>query len=460
MTLANQLKNDPRIAQAKKLIQDAILEKQKQVVDIKASDSSKMEAYQLLIDQLNKSRGGNIYFPYVSSGFGHGPYVELEDGSIKLDMITGIGVHYFGHLTEPYVNAHFDSIFSSTVMQGHLQQQSNTVQLLDLILKAANKNGAKLEHGVISSSGAMANENALKICFSNKENSNRVLAFEKCFHGRTMSMASITDKAAYRNGIPLSINVDYLPFYNPDHPEKSMDRCLKKLTTLLNRYPNSYSTFIMELIQGEGGFNEAPREFFIPILEKLKEHQINIWFDEIQTLGRTTEIFAFQELNLDEYVDVMTFGKMAQICGTLFKTDLKPKPGLISQTYTSSSSAIQASINTFEELLNGDLFGKEGKIIENRDHFLAHFKTLSKKHPQHFSGPFGHGGMISFCYENGDLAESQLFLKALFKNGLIAFIAGSNPVKVRFLPPMGCLNQEHINQACQILDKTITEMKG
>ena len=63
---------------------------------------------------------------------------------LKLDFITGIGVHYFGHMTPTYFDAHFESLFSSTIMQGHLQQQNNTLELLNLILKAANQRGAKL----------------------------------------------------------------------------------------------------------------------------------------------------------------------------------------------------------------------------------------------------------------------------------------------------------------------------
>ena len=123
---------------------------------------------------------------------------------------------------------------------------------------------------------------------------------------------------------------------------------------------------ILELIQGEGGFNAAPREFFISILDILREHGVHIWFDEIQTLGRTKEIFAFQDLQLDDYADLVTFGKMAQVCGTLYQEKLKPKPGLISQTYTSSSSAIQAAINTFKALLEGDFFGDNGKVVKVR----------------------------------------------------------------------------------------------
>ena len=41
-----------------------------------------------------RSRGG--YYPYIGSGRGRGALVELIDGSVKWDMINGIGVHMFG----------------------------------------------------------------------------------------------------------------------------------------------------------------------------------------------------------------------------------------------------------------------------------------------------------------------------------------------------------------------------
>ncbi len=33
----------------------------------------------------------------MGTGTGRGPYVELEDGSVKLDLINGIGIHLMGH---------------------------------------------------------------------------------------------------------------------------------------------------------------------------------------------------------------------------------------------------------------------------------------------------------------------------------------------------------------------------
>ena len=60
----------------------------------------------------------------------------------------------------------------------------------------------------------MANENALKLLFHYQPRKTRILAFEGCFIGRTLALASITDKAKYRDGLPGTLSVDYLPFFD------------------------------------------------------------------------------------------------------------------------------------------------------------------------------------------------------------------------------------------------------
>jgi acetylornithine aminotransferase len=79
----------------------------------------------------------------------------------------------------------------------------------------ACETGAKLEHCFLSTSGAMANENSLKNRFSKEAAAaDRVIAFEHCFAGRTLAAgaAFTADKAAYRQGLPNILNVDYIPF--------------------------------------------------------------------------------------------------------------------------------------------------------------------------------------------------------------------------------------------------------
>src|SRR3954469_16729985 len=49
------------------------------------------------VQRMGAVRGRPLFYNYMGSGVGRGPYVELEDGSVKLDLINGIGIHVLGH---------------------------------------------------------------------------------------------------------------------------------------------------------------------------------------------------------------------------------------------------------------------------------------------------------------------------------------------------------------------------
>jgi hypothetical protein len=48
------------------------------------------ETYQDYLDRVAAVKGKPALFPYIGSGLGNGPLVELADGSVKWDMIIGI----------------------------------------------------------------------------------------------------------------------------------------------------------------------------------------------------------------------------------------------------------------------------------------------------------------------------------------------------------------------------------
>ena len=161
------------------------------------------------IQEFNAIRSLPLYYPYIGSGFGRGVLVELLDGSCKYDLICGIGVHYFGHSFAGIIESSLTAALSDTVMQGNLQQD---VDSFDLARRFVELSG--LDHCFLSSSGAMACENALKICFQKKQPATRVLAFERCFAGRTLALSQLTDKPGFREGLPPTITVDYVPFFD------------------------------------------------------------------------------------------------------------------------------------------------------------------------------------------------------------------------------------------------------
>lgn len=457
---AEQLKNDPRLQEAKRLILEAVAEHQQHLVAVRPPQADREVDYAKMLEDFGHIRGGNIFFPYLGSGIGNGPYVELADGSVKLDLITGIGVHGYGHSHPRLIEAGIDAAIGDTVMQGNLQQNTNSWELVKLLVDTACESGAGLQHCFLSTSGAMANENALKMAFQRNHPANRVIAFSHCFAGRTLALAQVTDKAKYRIGLPDTISVDYIPFFNHADPEKSMRSAIAHFKNHLNRHPGKHAALWMELVQGEGGYYEGDKEFFEALIEVAHENNIAVIADEVQSFCRTTRPFAFQHFGLDNKVDIVTIGKISQVCATLFTDNYKPKPGLISQTFTGSAWAIVAAKAIVQGLIENGNFGDDGKNVQFHRYFADRLQQIGEKYPGKISGPHGVGGMIAFTPFDGSVEVANELVKRLFNAGLMSFMAGGNPSRVRFLLPLGCIEQSHIDSACQIIENVVAEMES
>lgn len=453
--VAQQLFNDPRVAQARQLLREALADHQRSLTGIRPPREELKTSYAQALQQFADLRGGALYYPYLGSGLGRGVLVELADGSVKYDMITGIGVHYLGHSSPALLDSSIDAALADTVMQGNLQQDLVPLDVSKVLVALARKNGAGLSHAFLTTSGAMANENALKLVLSKKSPASRILAFERTFAGRTIVLAQVTDKAAYRTGLPTVLNVDYVPFFDPARPKESTEAAVAVLKAHLARYPRQHAVMWFELVLGEGGYYAGDRDFFVALMEVLKANGVPVGLDEIQTFGRTTEPFAFQHFGLDRYVDVATVGKLTQVCATLFTDEFKPAPGLISQTFTGSTASLLAARAILKILNEGDLFGPDGRIMRLRNRFVANLQAIAARHPGWVSGPFGLGAMIAFTPFGGDEPTVKRVLTTLFDMGVVAFIAGSNPYRTRFLMPVAAIADDDIDAVCAVVKRAL-----
>src|SRR3989338_8402920 len=95
--LADKLKNDKRVLEAKRLLKEALAEHQSSITGLRPANPDLQSAYEILVKQMADLRGRALVYPYLSSGIGKGALVVLADGSVKYDFITGIGVHFFFH---------------------------------------------------------------------------------------------------------------------------------------------------------------------------------------------------------------------------------------------------------------------------------------------------------------------------------------------------------------------------
>ena len=449
-TVAGTLHTDPRISEAKALLIEAVKEQQAKIKGIRPGDPKLKMHYNQALEKFGKLRGANLWYPYLGSGLGKGPFVELLDGSVKYDFICGIGVHYWGHSHPDIIAASIDAAISNMTIQGNLQQNGDSLDLAELFVKASG-----MDHCFFTTSGVMANENALKIAFQKNAPANRILTFEHTFSGRTYTFSQVSDKPLLRDGLPSNLCVDYLPFYDPKDPEGSTKRAVATLKKLLARYPKRYAMMIFELVQGEGGCYPGSHEFFKPILEILKEHHIAIVADEVQTFGRTPQLFAYQHFKLEEYIDIVTIGKVSQVCATLYRDEYNPRPGLVAQTFTSSTTAFHVSKVIVHGLIHDGFFGPDGKIKKIHDHFEHRLQEIAKRHPGLIEGPFGIGTMVAFTPFGGDAEKVKKFTYDLFDAGVMSFIAGESPTRVRFLLPIGAVTEKDVDAVCKIIEETL-----
>ncbi|MCF7963527.1 MAG: aminotransferase class III-fold pyridoxal phosphate-dependent enzyme [Pirellula sp.] len=446
---------DPRIARAKELLADALKEHSLKIDAIRPPNPDLVPEYQDSLSRLAVARGGAPYFPYITSGIGNGPFVELGDGSVKLDFIVGIGVHGLGHSHPAMLDATIDAGLEDTVMQGNLQHNSGSLAMCERLLELANQQGAKLDHCLLSTSGAMANENSLKIAFHNRFPASRVICMDNCFAGRSLALAQLTDRPAYRAGLPKTLDVDFIPMFHPSDPEGTTTGAIETLKKLLARHPGEYACLWLELVAGEGGYYPGTKPYFEQLCKICHEHKVLIIFDEVQTFSRLSQPFAFQHFGLDAYADLVTLGKITQVCATLYGESLKPKGPVLSQTFTGATASIRCGLAVLDELESKQCFGADGWNMRRHRYFRSKLEALAQKHPGKICGPHGEGMMIAFTPGNGGADEAKDMLMRLYQLGLMGFLAGGNPTRIRFLPPPGVTTEKHIDLACEIIEKAL-----
>lgn len=413
--------------------------------------------YDELVSSIEKGRGRELFYKFVPSGAGSGPLIELADGSVKYDLITGIGVNFFGHGNLELFEAQLDGTWGE-VMQGNLGPNRDHLALTRALLDAVPK--TRLKNVWITTCGATANEIALKIIRQKKAPATKIFTFEHAFAGRTTALQEITDNPKYREGQPVYGEVSYLPFFSAGSKMTAAGQGAEAAALMrkeIARYPGKFAGFVFEIVQGEGGFNVAPREFLAPILDEARKQGLAVWADEIQTFGRTGEVFCFQRLGLDEYIDVVTAAKLLQAGAVMYAADYNPKAGLISGTFSSASSAIRSGIKVME-ILRARMTGPSGRVRKLEAIALEELARIK-------AGPAGKhvpdhsvfGGMIAFSVFDGTLDTMKKFLFRLWDLGVIAFYCGHGPYRARMLAPFGVMTDEQLRHVFSLTEQAIAE---
>lgn len=407
-------------------------------------------------EEVGKYRGRPLFYPFLGTGAGRGAYVEVEDGSVKLDLVNGIGVNIFGHSHPKMRAAAVRGALSDVVMQGNLEPSFEYAAVGKRLVELASKK-SRLKYCWLTTCGTMANENALKISRQKHTPARLVMAMENSFAGRSTMMAEVTDNAAYRQGLPVYNEVLRIPFYNSKDP-KSSETALRRMKEHVAANEKNISAFVFEPMLGEGGYRYAPREYFLPMLEFCKQNKIAVWADEVQTFMRTGELFAFETLDIGQYIDICTVAKTLQTGALLYTEDYNPQPGLVAGTFSGGSSALAAGLEALRMMTEEGYLGANGKISKIHNEFVGMLNRLNETSCKgQLVEAGGLGLMVAVTPLDGSKDAVGKLLNVLYKNGMIAFSCGRDPYRLRFLLPAVMTSQD-IQLAGQIIEKSIKEM--
>ncbi len=388
---------------------------------------------------------------------------QLTDASGRtyLDFGTGISVTNCGHNHPRIVEAVHRQV--DKVWHG-----GGTFRF-DAYVSAAEKlvsvAPAPIDMFFFMNSGAEAVEAAVKLA-RHTTGRQGVVAFRGGFHGRTMGAVSYTtSNVKYRTGYhPLLPSVFITPFPHAFQQglseAEATERALDELQQMLRHVvaPADVACFLIEPVQGEGGYYPAPVPFLREIREIADRHGILLIADEIQTgFGRTAKWWAVDHYGVEP--DILTLGKAIAnglpLSAVGAPRDLFGKwpPGTHGSTFGGNAVACAAAVEVVEvisELLPG--------VPALADHAMTRLQKLQPSHPT-VGDVRGLGLMIGVELTDplglADAAALEFVREHVLEAGLIFHPCGPDHNIIRFIPPL-VVTIEELDQAIAMIDEALT----
>ena len=292
----------------------------------------------------------------------HGKNAEVWDttGKRYIDFVGGIGVLNLGHCHPQVVEAIREQ---ATRLTHYAFNAAPHAPYIELMARLSDFIPVSYPvSGMLTNSGAEAAENALKIV-RGATGRTAVIAFDGAFHGRTLATLNLNGKVApYKQKVGvLPGPVYHLPYPSADNGVTCAD-ALKAMERLFSVEIDveDVACFIIEPVQGEGGFLALDVEFAQALRRFCDEKQILLIADEIQSgFGRTGQRFAFSRLGIEP--DLILLGKsiaggvpLGAVVGRNNLMDNLPKGGL-GGTYSGNPIACAAALATLEVMTDANL---------------------------------------------------------------------------------------------------------
>jgi 4-aminobutyrate aminotransferase len=385
---------------------------------------------------------------------GEGHRLFDSDGRSYLDFANGIAVTSLGH-AHPRVNAaihaQVDQLLHVCNGLGHLEPVTSLAEML------VEEMPAGLDTVYFGNSGAEVVDGALKLA-RRATGRSHIIAFSGAFHGRTYGAISITTSSLnYRVGYePMLPDVHIAPFphayrdFGGDE-EAASASALDHLERLFASVvpPASTAAFIIEPVQGEGGYVPAPASFLQGLRALADRHGILLIADEVQSgYGRTGRMWAFEHAAIvpDIVLSAKAIANGLPLAALISSRALQERWGVGAHgsTYGGNPVSCAAGIAVLE------IIREEGLVTNaaaRGEELTRGLKALAAEHPR-IGDVRGPGLMIGVemvkdrqtrepASELGDALSA-----ACAERGLLLLTCGPSHNIMRWIPPLDVARDE------------------
>ena len=382
--------------------------------------------------------GAHNYHPLpVVLERGEGPFVWDVNGKRYFDFLSAYSAVNQGHCHPKIIKALTDQA-SRLTLTSRAFYNSALGEYEEYVTKYF-----KYDKVLPMNSGAEADETALKLCRKwgykkkgIKENQAKIIACEGNFHGRTISIISMsTDPDARNDYGPFTPGFIIIPYND-----------LKALEKALN--DPDVAGFLVEPIQGEAGVFVPDEGYLKKAYDLCKSKNVLFIADEVQTgIARTGKLLACDHESVRP--DILILGKalsggVLPVSAVLADDDimLTIKPGEHGSTFGGNPLAAKVAIAALEVI-------KNEKLADNADRLGNIFRDEFKKIKSDMIELVRGKGLLNAVVirpKNGKQAWDVCL--TMMEKGLIA--KPTHDHIIRFAPPL-VITEEQLMEAIGII---------
>jgi 4-aminobutyrate aminotransferase / (S)-3-amino-2-methylpropionate transaminase / 5-aminovalerate transaminase len=385
------------------------------------------------------------------------------EGNRYVDFAGGIAVLNTGHCHPKIISAVREQMEKFTHTCFQVLMYEPYIELAERLNALAPITGAT--KSVFFTTGAEAVENAVKVARAATGRSG-VIAFTGAFHGRTAFASGLTGKVVpYKKGLgPVMPDIWHVPFPVPQL-DVTVEDSLKFLNFIFKADidPSRVAAIIIEPVQGEGGFHQAPPELMRALRRICNEHGIVLIADEVQTgFGRTGRMFAMEHYDVE--ADLICVAKslaggfpLSGLIGRAAIMDAA-EPGGLGGTYAGNPLSCVAALAVLDIFEEEKLVDRSNAIGERLKAKLATLQQRNDLLP--IAAIRGPGGMVAFdivtdrASQQPDAQATKAVTQRAHENGLILLSCGTNANTIRILVPLTA-SDELIDEGLTVLEQAL-----